>query len=209
VNVDGINPNVFLHKLSQSCGYVSAYVTDVGQHQMWAAQSLELKAGQRFLTSGGMGAMGFALPAAIGASFAAGSVLVIAGDGGFQLNIQELQTIVRNRLPVKIVIINNFCHGMVRQFQESYFKGRYQSTIWGYDAPDFVGIARAYKISAICIQRNDEIESAVAALNAEPDAPFLLEVYLDTKANVYPKLAFGRPFGEMEPSVQPLEMEGT
>jgi acetolactate synthase-1/2/3 large subunit len=136
-------------------------------------------------------------------------VVVIAGDGGFQLNIQELQTIVRNRLPVKMVIMNNFCHGMVRQFQESYFKGRYQSTIWGYDSPDFVGVASAYKIPGICIQRVDEIDSGIAALHADPSAPFLLEVRLDSMANVYPKLAFGRAFGEMEPSVQPLEMEGT
>ena len=95
-----------------------AYLVDVGQHQMWAAQSIEVAPGQRWLTSGGMGSMGFALPAAIGAVTAVDSrpVVVIAGDGGFQCNLQELQTIIRNKMPVKIVVMNNRAHGMVRQF---------------------------------------------------------------------------------------------
>lgn len=205
----GINPNTFMHSLSRHTPYASAYVSDVGQHQMWAAQSLDFEPHQRFLTSGGMGAMGFALPAAIGASLAAGPVVVIAGDGGFQLNIQELQTIVRNRLPVKIAVINNHCHGMVRQFQESYFKGRYQSTLWGYDAPDFVKVAQAYGIEAAMVDKTEDIEMALTKLSAFPDAPYLLEVSLDTMTNAYPKLAFGRTFGEMEPLAKPLEMEGT
>ena len=137
-----------MHELSRMFPTASAFVTDVGQHQMWAAQSLELAPGQRMLTSGGMGAMGFALPAAIGAAVAKPGqpVVVVAGDGGIQCNIQELQTVVHLGLPVKIVIINNECHGMVRQFQESYFEGRYQSTMWGYSAPDFEKIARAFGI---------------------------------------------------------------
>lgn len=205
----GINPNVFMHSLSAHTKYAQAYVADVGQHQMWAAQSLDLEEHQRFMTSGGMGAMGFALPAGIGAALASGPVVVIAGDGGFQLNIQELQTIARNKLPVKVVVINNRCHGMVRQFQESYFKGRYQSTLWGYDAPDFVKVAIAYGIEASTVTVSDEIESALRKLSADPAAPYLLEVSLDVMTNAYPKLAFGRTFGEMEPMVEPLEMEST
>jgi acetolactate synthase-1/2/3 large subunit len=205
----GINPNEFMHTLSRRTPYAKAYVADVGQHQMWAAQSLDLQPQQRFMTSGGMGAMGFALPAGIGACLAAGPVVVIAGDGGFQLNIQELQTIARNRLPVKIVVINNHCHGMVRQFQESYFNGRYQSTLWGYDAPDFVKVAQAYGIDATRVDTPEAIEAALYQLSADPLAPFLLEVVLDTMTNAYPKLAFGRTFGEMEPLAKPLEMEAT
>lgn len=205
----GINPNAFLHRLAQATPYATAYVADVGQHQMWAAQSLELGATQRFLTSGGMGAMGFALPAAIGAALAAGPVVVVAGDGGFQLNIQELQTIVRNRLPVKIVVVDNRCHGMVRQFQESYFKGRYQSTLWGYDAPDFVKVAQAYGIAASRISVESEIEAGLARFSQDPTEPYLLEIEIDVGTNAYPKLAFGRTFGEMEPMAKPLEMEGT
>jgi acetolactate synthase-1/2/3 large subunit len=209
VTAKGINPNVFLHAVSAHTRYAQAYVVDVGQHQMWAAQSLDLEAHQRFLTSGGMGAMGFALPAGIGAAFAGGPVVVIAGDGGFQLNIQELQTIARNRLPVKIVVLNNHCHGMVRQFQESYFKGRYQSTLWGYDAPDFVQVARAYGINAGRVASVEGVETSLQLLSASPHEPYLLEVVLDTMTNAYPKLAFGRSFGEMEPLAKPLEMEGT
>ncbi len=146
--IGGVNPNAFLHQLSRASGQARAYVVDVGQHQMWAAQSIELGGNQRFLTSGGLGSMGFALPAAIGVAVSTSDpVVVVAGDGGFQCNIQELQTVVRNKLPIKIVILNNRCHGMVRQFQESYFGGRYQSTLWGYDAPDFERIAVGYGIA--------------------------------------------------------------
>ena len=205
----GINPNALMHALSRAARDAQAFVCDVGQHQMWAAQSLDLAPSQRFLTSGGMGAMGFALPAGIGASFASGLVVVIAGDGGFQLNLQELQTIARNQLPVKIVVLNNRCHGMVRQFQESYFKERYQSTLWGYDAPDFCAVARAYGLLAVRVSDPARIEETLAELMREPRRPALLEVMIPTETNAYPKLAFGRPFGEMEPAVKPLEMEGT
>ena len=202
----GINPNVFMHQLSQTSGAAAAYVTDVGQHQMWAAQSLELSASQRFLTSGGMGSMGFALPSAVGASLASGSkpVVVIAGDGGFQVNIQELQTVVRNRLPLKIVVMNNRCHGMVRQFQESYFESRFQSTMWGYSAPDFAKVSEAYTIPAKTISKPAEICSALQWLWSDPSSPALLQVMIDSTVNVHPKLAFGQPITEMEPFLKPL-----
>ena len=209
VAATGINPNSFIHDLARITPWAHAYVSDVGQHQMWAAQSLDLLPHQRFLTSGGMGSMGFGLPAGIGAAFASGPSVVIAGDGGFQLNIQELQTIARNRLPVKMVVLNNRCHGMVRQFQESYFKGRYQSTLWGYDTPDFQRVAEAYGIPAGKLESVADTASALEALAADPGTPYLLEVMLDTMTNAYPKLAFGRTFGEMEPMAKPLDMEGT
>jgi acetolactate synthase-1/2/3 large subunit len=206
----GNNPNVFMHHLSRHSSRAAAFVVDVGQHQMWAAQSLELNLGQRFLTSGGMGAMGFGLPAAIGAAFATGKpVIIIAGDGGFQLNIQELQTVVRNRLPLKIVVMNNGCHGMVRQFQDSYFKGRVQSTVWGYSAPSFKAVAEAYGIKALQLNDATQSDDAFAQLWADPESPFLLEIIIDEKLNVYPKMAFGRPIAEMEPFAKPIEMEST
>ena len=199
-NVPGINPNIFMHQLSRCSGAASAYVVDVGQHQMWAAQSLELGLGQRFLTSGGMGSMGFALPAAIGVAFAAPGrpVVVIAGDGGFQCNIQELQTVAHHELPIKIVVLNNECHGMVRQFQENYFEKRYQSTCWGYSAPQFAAVARAYRIEAKTITEPGEVEGGLASLWADPDKPTLLEVKIDTFVNAYPKVAFGAPISVME-----------
>ncbi|HWF33191.1 MAG TPA: thiamine pyrophosphate-binding protein [Solirubrobacteraceae bacterium] len=209
-DVPGINPNALMHRVSRSSALAAAYATDVGQHQMWAAQSLELGGQQRFLTSGGMGAMGSGLPFAVGACIAVGApVVLIAGDGGFQLNIQELQTVARNELPLKIVILNNRTHGMVRQFQESYFDGRYQSTTWGYSAPDFVAVAAAFGISAGRADRESELESVIADMWRDPDSPFLLEVAIDTFANAYPKVAFGHPISEMEPFVAPKAMEST
>ncbi len=215
----GFNPNVVLRQLGRESLLASAFVIDVGQHQMWAAQSLCVGAEQRFLTSGGMGSMGFALPAAIGAAFAAPSkpVVVVAGDGGFQLNIQELQTIVRNRLPIKMVVLNNHAHGMVRQFQESYFESRYQSTVDGYDTPDFSKVASAYGIEAWRIDGAGQdataqaraLAGAIDRLWRDPASPSLLEVEIPMSANAYPKLAFGRGIAEMEPEARPLDMEGT
>lgn len=211
-NVHGIHPNTFMHALSTASGHACAYVVDVGQHQMWAAQSLERKSGQRFLTSGGMGAMGFALPAAIGATLASQQrpVVMIAGDGSFQLNLQELQTVVQNRLPMKMVIIDNKSYGMVRQFQESYFDGRYQSTVWGYSAPDFARIADAYGLAARTIAEPTEIAAAMHWLWQDPQEPCLLRVMVETALNVFPKIAFGRPMTDMEPQAEPLGLgEGT
>jgi acetolactate synthase-1/2/3 large subunit len=208
--VRGINPNELMHRLAAPAAAATAFVADVGQHQMWAAQSLELGCDQRFLTSGGMGAMGSGLPLAVGACMASGGpVVLVAGDGGFQLNLQELQTVMRNRLPLKIVILNNRSHGMVRQFQESYFESRYQSTCWGYSAPDFVAVAAAYGIDAARADRNDELGTTIESMWRDPDAPSLLEVTIDTAANAYPKIAFGHPISEMEPFTAPKAMEST
>ena len=210
-DVPGINPNVLMHQLSAVSTAASAYVVDVGQHQMWAAQSLEIGEDQRFLTSGGMGSMGFSLPAAIGTAVAQPGrpVVLVAGDGGFQSNIQELQTVVRNGLPIKMVIVNNNCHGMVRQFQESYFDARYQSTLWGYSAPDFARVAAAYGIDAQTVESENEVEQGLRQLWRDPAAPALLQVMVSTYANAYPKIAFGRAMTEMEPFAQPIEMEST
>jgi acetolactate synthase I/II/III large subunit len=205
--IEGTNPNQVIHQLAHPSA--SAYVADVGQHQMWAAQSVELQGEQRFLTSGGMGAMGSGLPLAVGAAIESGAPVVsINGDGGVQLNIQELQTLARNQLPVKVVVLDNGAHGMVRQFQESYLEGRYQSTVWGYSAPDFVAVAAAYGIPGRQVTEPDEVEDAIAEMWAT-DGPYMLEVAIEMEANAYPKIAFGYPISEMEPFVAPKAMEAT
>jgi acetolactate synthase-1/2/3 large subunit len=147
-----------------------------------------------------MGSMGFALPAAIGACFSTNKspIVMIAGDGGFQCNLQELQTVVRNRLPIKMVIINNGCLGMVRQFQESYFDCHYQSTIIGYDAPDFSAVANAYGIPARIISMAEESVDGCNWLWGT-GGPALLHVIVSSRANAYPKIAFGSPLTIMEP----------
>jgi acetolactate synthase I/II/III large subunit len=198
----GINPNQFMHALSKSAASASAFLADVGNNQMWAAQSLELNDKQRFLSSGGMGSMGFALPAAIGCTIASQqTVVTIMGDGGLQCNIQELETISLHRLPIKIVVLNNQSLGMVRQFQEEYFESRLQSTVWGYSAPDFESVAKAYKINSKTIHSVDETEKGIKWLWADPKEPCLLQVMIDPKTKVLPKVAFGRPINDMDPSL--------
>lgn len=203
-NISGINPNIFIHKLSQASKQAKVFTADVGNNQMWCSQSLEVNENQLFLTSGGMGAMGYALPAAIGACITLGNtpVVAIAGDGGFQINIQELQTIARNKLPVKIVILNNHCLGMIRQFQDAYFDSCYQSTVWGYNTPDFTKVALAYGIESFSISKPEEIETGLAKLWEDTDMPFLLEVSMDIHTNVFPKTMFGSPITKMEPDFQ-------
>jgi acetolactate synthase I/II/III large subunit len=209
--IPGINPNQFLHELSAASKRAGVYVVDVGNHQMWAAQSVEISPNQHFFTSGGMGSMGFSLPAAIGATLATNTqpVVQISGDGGMQMNIQELQTIAHHHLPIKMVIINNNSYGMVRQFQQSYFNDRYPSTFWGYSAPDFSKVALAYGIQSVTIKDPAEISTGLASLWENPSEPFLLQVQIETQANAYPKIAFGYPLTQMEPFVKPLDMEGT
>lgn len=199
-SIKGINPNIFIHKLSSKSKLAKAFTTDVGNNQMWAAQSIEINTEQLFLSSSGMGAMGYSLPAAIGSCFAFGikPIVSISGDGGFQINIQELQTIIRNNLPIKIVIMNNYSLGMIRQFQDSYFNSCYQSTVWGYNSPDFSKIAEAYGIESFSIDKNEDIEKGLDMLWKNPNSPFLLNVSIDIHTNVYPKMLFGKPLTEME-----------
>lgn len=213
LDTEGINPNIFMHLLSHNSKLAKAYLADVGSHQMWAAQSLELNKDQHFLTSGGMGAMGFSLPAGIGASVALDKqpVVVLVGDGCMQINIQELQTIVRNNLPLKVIVLNNETLGMIRQFQDSYFESRYQSTYWGYNAPNFEKVAVAYGIDSKTISKSDEMEEAIKWLWTDENffRPQLLQVMIDPHTNTYPKIAFGRPITEMEPFAKPIAMEAT
>jgi acetolactate synthase-1/2/3 large subunit len=160
--------------------------SDVGQHQMWVAQHWTVAHPRNHLSSAGLGTMGFGLPAAIGAQLADRSarVICVSGDGGFQMNIQELATMARERLPVKIVLIDNQALGMVRQWQELFFEERY-SAVDLSDNPDFCKIAEAYRIPSRSISRRDEVADALRELLASP-GPMLLHVKIDQKANVWP-----------------------
>ncbi len=204
---DKINPNLFFNLLSSKSEKAVSFITDVGQNQIWAAQSLQLKNCQRFLTSGGMGAMGFSLPASIGAYFASKKPIVsISGDGGFQMNIQELETIAHHNLPIKMIVLNNNSLGMVRQFQETYFDKNYQATRIGYSAPNFTKIANAYGIQSKIIKKEIEIIPALKEMWRQPNLPFLLEVQIDSDINLYPKLVFNKSFSEMESYVKQDEL---
>ena len=195
----GINPNRFVRQLSAASEPAAAFTVDAGQHTWWAAQSIQLLPGQRFLPATGLGPMGFSLPAGIGTAVASGRpAVVLVGDGALQINLQELQTIVRHRLPVKIVVFNNHCHGMVRQFQETAFAGRYPATVQGYSAPDFARVAEAFGIPGRTVAEPAETEAAVRWLWQEPEAPALLQVEIPVETNVYPIVPFGMPLSEME-----------
>jgi acetolactate synthase I/II/III large subunit len=203
-----INPYNFLHELSDALPTDAIICADVGQNQMWAAQTLEIKKDQRFFTQGGMASIGSALPMAIGASFARPHqmIVVITGDGGFQLNIQELQTVYHHDLPIKIILLNNSGYGMIRQFQEQYFEGRCQSSVIGYSNPDFQKVVNAYNIPVRKLISPDEVRPALASLFCDP-GPGFLEVIIDAKCKVLPKLAVNKPVEEQEPELPRDELQ--
>ena len=160
--------------------------SDVGQHQMWVAQHCRFAHPRNHLTSGALGTMGFGLPAAMGAQFACPdrTVVLVNGDGGFMMNVQELVTIARCRLPIKMVLLDNSSLGMVRQWQELFFDKRY-SEIDLSDNPDFAALAQVCGIPASMIEHRDQVEGALAGLLASP-GPALLHVKIDARANVWP-----------------------
>ncbi|WP_204368092.1 thiamine pyrophosphate-binding protein [Aliarcobacter butzleri] len=180
---------------------------DVGQHQMWTAQSLNIKATQRVLFSGGMGAMGFALPASIGACIGSNKrTVVIAGDGGIQMNIQELEVINRRKLPIKIFVLNNKNLGMVRQFQELYFDKKYLGTIDDYSVPNFVDIAKAYAIKARKIDNISKLEIELKDIFSSNE-PELINIELPVEmTTVEPKLIVNKPIEDMHPFISKDEL---
>ncbi len=161
------------------------FVADVGQHQMWAAQHLRLTHPDRFLTSGGLGAMGFALPAALGVQYGrpGSEVWAIAGDGGFQMTFQELGTAMQEGLPVKVVVMNNGYLGMVRQWQQLFFDGRISQT--PISSPDYVRIAEAYGAFGAVVSERRELRPALERARAHP-GPAVVDVRIEREANVWP-----------------------
>jgi acetolactate synthase-1/2/3 large subunit len=167
----------------------NGFIVDVGQHQMWAAQSLDINGKQRFITSGGLGSMGFALPAAIGASITSkANWSVVSGDGCFQLSISELQTVKQYNLPLKIFILNNHQHGMVAQFQEDNLKGRFIATRDDYSAPNFIEIASAYGITGKSISNYKEMYEYKSMIRDWTEGPIVIEINVPNSAKALPKL---------------------
>jgi acetolactate synthase I/II/III large subunit len=200
-----VSPSVLIKLLNTTMqGKKVDYVCDVGNHQMWAAQNLRITSEQAVHYSGGMGAMGFALPAAIGVAVASKSkVIVITGDGSLQINIQELDTIKRLNLDITIIVLNNFVLGMVKNFQDMYFNGRDQSTKKGYSAPSFTKIATAYGIQAMQLADMCEIKEAFSKI-PEINQPMLIEIMMEGATECRPRLAFGSKLDEQFP---PLSIE--
>ncbi|MCP4883537.1 MAG: biosynthetic-type acetolactate synthase large subunit [Flavobacteriales bacterium] len=190
VKADGLTMAETIVAINKATDGEAVIVSDVGQHQMIASRFSKFKQGKSKVTSGGLGTMGFALPAAIGAKMGAPEreVIAIIGDGGFQMNIQELGTILQTKAPVKIVVLNNQFLGMVRQWQELFFDGRYASTVM--TNPDFVKIVEGYSIKARKVTERKDLTQAVKEMVASKESYFL-EVCVEMEDNVFPMIPTG------------------
>jgi len=187
---EGLTMGEVLKEINSQTKGDAAIVTDVGQHQMIACRYANFNKTRSNITSGGLGTMGFGLPAAIGAKMAAPEreVISISGDGGYQMTIQELGTIFQQKVPVKIVVLNNEFLGMVRQWQQLFFDKRYAST--EMINPDFVAIAKGYFIEAQKVTKREDLKDAVAKM-INTDGPYFLEVCVEKEDNVFPMIPTG------------------
>ena len=193
-----IAPEVLLETLSDKLDpHASIVTTEVGQHQMWALQNIHREHARTFLSSGGLGTMGFGFPAAIGAQFAYPNKLVIdvSGDGSFQMNLQELITAVSNKLPVKVLLLNNGCLGMVRQLQDLFYGGRLNAVDIP-DQPDFVKLAEAYGAEGYRVAKLEDLESTLRTAFASPNTA-IIDVIVERDENVYPTVPSGASLDEM------------
>jgi acetolactate synthase-1/2/3 large subunit len=197
VQEEEIKPQYVVEKLYELTRGEAIITTEVGQNQMWAAQFYHFDRPGHFVTSGGLGTMGFGLPAAIGAQVAFPDALVVdvAGDGSIQMNIQEMATAVQYKLPVKVVILNNCYLGMVRQWQELFYDKRYACTCMDH-APDFVKLAEAFGAVGLRATRPDEVE-AVLRRGLETPGPVIMDFRVAKEECVYPMVPAGAPITEM------------
>lgn len=194
----GIRPQYAIQRLGEILGSDAIVSTDVGQHQMWAAQYYKVNGPNQFLTSGGLGTMGYGFPAAIGAQFAfpKKTVVCVTGDGSIQMNIQELATAVVHKLPVKIAIINNNYLGMVRQWQEAFYNHRYSSSNMSGN-PDFVKLAEAYGGCGRRVDKKADVDEAIRWSKSITDRPCVLDFAVEEEENVYPMIPSGKSFEEI------------
>jgi acetolactate synthase-1/2/3 large subunit len=192
-----IKPQRLIEEISHLTQGEAIITTDVGQHQMWAAQFIRFNRPRTFLSSGGLGSMGFGFPAAIGAQMAYPDQLVVAlcGDGGFQMTMQELATVAEHRLPIKVIIMNNAYLGMVRQWQEIFFNRRYSAVDLSI-SPDFAKLAEAFGIVGQTVTRPEALTANLREALAAP-GPVVLDVHVESEENVYPMIPPGAAIHEM------------
>jgi acetolactate synthase-1/2/3 large subunit len=186
-----LKPQYVIDLLDQMTGSAAIVTTEVGQHQMWAAHFYKAKEPRTFLTSGGLGTMGFGFPAAIGAQLAVpeATVVCIAGDASFQMNIQELQTVAERNIPVKVMVINNRFLGMVRQWQKMFYENRLSESRIG--APDFVRVAEAYQVKGLRASTPEEARRVMAEALAHP-GPVVVDFVVEEEENLFPMVPPGR-----------------
>jgi len=195
-NKNKLTMDVVLSLLSKKTKNEAIIVADVGQNQMFAARYYKYKNPDSYITSGGLGTMGFAVPAAIGAKIGAPKRLVFAvvGDGGIQMTIQEFGTIMQEKLPIKILLLNNEYLGMVRQWQQLFFEKRYSFT--HMESPDFIKLARSYNISGEKVVERNKLDSALDKF-INFNGPYLLEVKVEKEDNIFPMVATGTSVDEV------------
>ena len=193
---DSISPQEVIVEVGRQAPH-AYYTTDVGQHQMWAAQFLK-NGPRRWISSAGLGTMGFGVPAAMGAKVALpeDQVICISGDASFQMNLQELGTLVQYGINVKTVILNNGWQGMVRQWQEAFYEERYSSSNMQTGMPDIELLGKAYGMKGISVRDHSQLESAIAEMLAH-DGPVVLEVHVKKDENCYPMVAPGKSNAQM------------
>ena len=194
---DRLTPQMIIECVGELAGEDTIIATDVGQHQMWTAQYYPIAKARNFATSGGLGTMGYGLPAAMGAQMARPDDMVVlfTGDGSFQMCIQELATIAQNKLPIKIMLLNNGVLGMVRQWQKMFYEKRFSGTNL-HGNPDFVKVAEAYGIRAIRVDSYDQVRNAITEAIEHP-GPILLDFTISPDEDVLPMVAPGKPITEM------------
>ncbi len=192
----GLKPQFVIEQLSRLTGEDAIIATDVGQHQMWVAQYYHFKKPRTLVSSGGLGAMGFGLPAAIGASIGrpGQQVVLVTGDGSIQMTMQELGTMMEQELPVKVIILNNHSLGMVRQLQEFYCEGRYMAVNFKFH-PDFMQLAKAYGIPGYLLQTEEDVLNLLPRALSEP-GPALVNCLIPTDENVMPMVLAGKGIDE-------------
>ena len=195
---DKLRPQYVIEQIYQLTKGEAIITTEVGQNQMWAAQFYKCSKPRTFLTSGGLGTMGYGFPAAIGAQLGCPGKIIfdIAGDGSFQMNIQELTTAVINRIPVKIAVLNNGCLGMVRQWQELFYGKRYSYTSLG-EGPDFVKVAEAFGARGIRVNKKSEVKKAIEEAIAEKKLPTVIDFHVEPGENVFPMVPAGADLNQM------------
>ncbi|QOQ54005.1 acetolactate synthase large subunit [Bacillus amyloliquefaciens] len=194
---EGFKPQKLIEYIHQFTNGEAIVATDVGQHQMWAAQFYPFRKADKWVTSGGLGTMGFGLPAAIGAQLADRNATVVAilGDGGFQMTLQELDVIRQLNLPVKVIILNNECLGMVRQWQEIFYEERYSESKFSAQ-PDFVKLSEAYGITGVRISSEEEAEEELQKALSSKE-PVVIDVRVAKSEKVFPMIAPGKGLHEM------------
>ena len=206
----GVNPYAFFRSLEKYLGEDDWVALDTGQNMVWGTQCLRLKANQVAFTAGGMSPMGYSFPAAIGVAMARGNKRTVAviGDGGMQINIQELQTLYYHQTPVIVFVLNNESLGLIRQFGDQNFEGRGAATSAqnGYTAPSFSDVAFAYKIKGLKIE-NEACLDEIVELSMNYSGPVLVDVILKDKSDVLPKLSVNQPLNRQEPQLSQEFME--